>query len=287
MTKTHRVYSLAWFSPDLSPHARVMFVIPLNYTHEDVTQMRVKLIALSVILAVALAAVIISASKAEPKLVQQQIEELEARRKMYGLTLREHVKLAKLRNERKLTIQRSYSTSSYSVFPDMETAAALCTIVVARPVAAVSRISEREHIVTSYKFQTVETLSEPGPSKWPFTFSGELPPELGTFGDGEYLVTIKGGTKEIDGVEVTAKYDDFELFSIGKEYLLFLDFDTTRRVGGLRMGPLGAMEIGDDGTLDTLGSRESNAVKQMINPRFGNSFGSLKTYLKSLPKRQG
>lgn len=249
--------------------------------------MRVKLIVLSVVLTVAVAAALISASKAKPKPAQQQIEELEARRKGYGLTLREHVKLAKLRNERKITVQRSYNTSSYSVFPDIETAAALCTIVVARPVAAVGRIDKEEQIETSYRFQTVETLSEPGPSKWPYTFSGEPPPELGTFGDGEYLVTIRGGTKEIDGVEVTTKYDDFELFSIGKEYLLFLDFDTTGRVGALRMGPLGALKIGDDGTLDTLGSSESEPVKQMINPRFGNSFGSLKAYLKSLPKRQG
>jgi hypothetical protein len=249
--------------------------------------MRVKLIALSVALTAAVAAAIISASKANPKPAPQQIEELEARRKSRGLTLREYVKLAKLRTERKVTVQRSYNATSYAVPQDMETAVALYTIVVARPVAAVSRISEGEHIVTSYRFQTIETLSEPGPSKWPFTFSGELPPELGAFGDGEYLVTIRGGTKEIDGVEVNMKYDDFELLSLGKEYLLFLDFDTTKRVGGLAMGPLGAMEIDADGKLDTLGSRESNVVKQMLNQRFGNSFESLKTYLRSLPKRQG
>jgi hypothetical protein len=249
--------------------------------------MRVKPVALTVTVMLAVACVaLINASKAKPVPAQQQIEELEARRKNHGLTLREHVKLASLRNERKITIQRSYNTTSYSVARDMETAAALYTIVVARPVAAASRLSEQEHIVTSYRFQTVEVLSEPGPSKWPFTSSGELPPELGAFGEGDYVVTIRGGTKEVDGVEVTMKYDDFEPFSIGKEYLLFLEFDTTRRVGGLAMGQLGALEIGDDGTLDTLGSRESNAVKQMINPRFGNSFGSLNAYLKSLPKRQ-
>lgn len=234
-------------------------------------------------MAAASGAAIFGVSKAKQKPEQQQIEELEARGQKYGLTVGERVKLAKLRNERKITIQWSYGM--YSVPEDMETAAALYTIVVARPVAAVSRINKEGHIDTSYKFQTVETLSEPGPSKWPFTFSGELPPELGAFGDGEYMVTIRGGTKEVDGVEVTMKYDDFELLSVGKEYLLFLQFDTTKTVGSLMMGPLGALEIGDDGTLDTLGARESNAVKQMINPRFGNSFASLKTFLKSLPKR--
>jgi hypothetical protein len=249
--------------------------------------MRVKLITLAVILTAAFVAALISASKAKPVPPQQQIEELETRGKKYGLTLREHVKLAKLRNEREIKIRKSYNTSSYAGFRDMETAAALCTIVVARPVAVVGRLSEEEQMESSYRFRTVETLSEPGPSKWPFTFSGELPPELGAFGEGEFLVTIRGGTKEIDGVEVTTKYDDFELFSLGKEYLLFLEFDTTRTVGGLKMGALGALEISDDGTLSTLDRSQSHEFKQMINSRFGNSVEALKAFLKRLPKRQG
>lgn len=248
--------------------------------------MRVKLIALFVILAAAAGAVIFGVSKANQKPDHQQVKELEARGEKYGLTLRERVKLAKLRNEPKITIQKSYSTSSYSTASDIEAAVALYTIVVAKPVTVVSRVNEDEQIVSSYKFQTIDVLSEPvRPSS--VTFSGTLPPELGDFRSGDFLVSIWGGTKEVDGVEVTTKYDDFDPFSIGREYLLFLQFDTSKTVGGLAMGPLSALEIGDDGTLDTLGSRQSNAVKQMINPRFGKSFGSLKTYLKSLPKRQG
>lgn len=247
--------------------------------------MRVKLITLAVILAAVIGALIFSISKAKQKPDQQQIEELEARGKKYGLTLGEQVKLAKLRNERKITIHKSYNSSSYSVARDIETAAALYTIVVARPVAVVSRVNENEQIVSSYKFQTIEVLSEPvSPSS--ITFSGNIPPELGMFQSGDFLVSTLGGTKEVDGVEVTTRYDDFDLFSVGQEYLLFLELDKTRTVGGLAMGPLSALEIGNDGTLDTLGSRQSNVVKQIINPRFGNSFGSLKTYLKSLPKRQ-
>lgn len=248
--------------------------------------MRIKLIALSAILIAAFIAVI-SASKANLKPNHLQIEELEARGKQYGLTLRERVRLAKLRNERKITIRNSYNTSMYSRFRDMETAAALCTIVVAKPVAAVGRLNGEGRIVSSYKFQTIEILSEPSTSDAPDTFSAELPPELGAFKDGEFLVTLLGGTKDIDGVEVTSKYDDFELFSIGKEYLLFLDFDASKTVGGLRMGPLGAMEIGGDGTLSTLDRRQTHEFKQMIDSRFGNSIEALKTHLRRLPKRQG
>jgi len=248
--------------------------------------MRVKLIALSIILTAAVAAALIGASKAKPKPAQQQIEELEAGAKSHGLTLGERVRLAQLRNERKITITNSYSTSTYSEFPDMETAAALCSIVVARPVAAVSRVDDEERIVSSYRFQTVEVLSEPRAPEMTYTFNGTVPPELGRFQEGDFLVTVLGGTKDVDGVEVTSKYDDFELFSVGKEYLLFLNFDTTKTVGGLSMGPLGALEIGGDGTLSTLDRRPSHNIKQMIDSRFGNSFDVLKSFLKSLPKRQ-
>lgn len=251
--------------------------------------MRVKAVALgvTVILAVAFVVALSSASKAKQAPARQQIEEMEARRERQGLTVREHVKLAKLRNERKVTIRSSYGTILHLGFTDMETAVAVWTIVVARPVAEVSRLDENGYIKTSYKFQTVETLSEPGPSKWPSTFSGELPPELGAFGDGEYMVTVRGGTKEIDGVEVTMKYDDYELFSLGKEYLLFLEFDTTKRVGGLAMGPLSGLEIGADGTLSTLDRRDSHEIKQKLDSRFGNSVEALKAFLKRQPKRKG
>lgn len=249
--------------------------------------MRVKAVALTatVILAVAFVVALISASKAKQAPARQQIEELEARRKRQGLSVKEHVKLAKLRNERKVTVPSSYLSATHAMFPDMETAAALSTIVVAKPVAEVGRLSKDGGIVTSYKFQTVETLSEPGPLKYPFTFSGVIPPELGALGDGEYMVTVGGGTKEIDGVEVTMKYDDYELFSLGKEYLLFLQFDTTGRLGAIQMGPMGALKIGDDGKLEMMGDSEAEAVKEMI-ARFGNSLHSLRAFLKSLPKRQ-
>ena len=247
--------------------------------------MKVKLIALFAVLSIALVAALIGGSKAKPKPDQRQAEELEAREKRYGLTFRERVKLAKLRNQQKITIRRSYGAKLFATSDDMDTVAALFTIVIAKPVAAIARLNERDEIVTSYRFQTVEVLSEPGPQRWPFTFSGSLPPELGAFGEGDFMTSIDGGTKEVDGVEVIEKYEDYELFSVGKEYLLFLDFDTTRTVGGRGMGPTSALEIGPGGTLNTLDRNPSHGVKRTIDSRFGNSVEVLKSYLKSRPKR--
>ena len=123
--------------------------------------MKSKLVALLFVLAVACVVAFINASKAKPKPVRQQIEETEAKDKAQGLTLQERVRLAKLRNQQKITVSMSYGTSMYVGFSDMDTAAANYTIVIARPVAAVARLDEDGRIGTSYRFKTVEVLSEP------------------------------------------------------------------------------------------------------------------------------
>lgn len=255
--------------------------------------MKFKILALAVILTAAGIFMLMSASKAKQKsqdpqkIKVRQIEELEAQDKKHGLTLRERVKLAKLRNEQKITVRSSHNATFYLGFADMDTAAAVYTIVIAKPVAAASLLSEEELIVTLYRFKTIEVLSEPDPSKHPYTFSGNFHHELGTFESGDFLVSTRGGTANIDGVEVTTKYDDFDIFSLDKEYLLFLDFDTTKTVGGMDMGPLGALEINGDGTLDTLDKQQSHDIKQVIDSRFGNSVETLKAHLKSRSKRTG
>lgn len=245
--------------------------------------MRLKstLAALLSVLAVACGVAFINASKAKPKPTRQQIEEMEARDKAQGLTLQERVRLAKLRNQQKITVRASYNTSLYVGFLDMDNAADNYNVVIAKPVAAVARLNEDGLIDTSYRFKNVEVLSERGESKYPFTFSGDFPAELGTFEEGDYMVTIRGGVMVLDGVEVTLKYDDFELFSLDKEYLLFLKFDTTGKLGALGMGPLSALALDPDGTLHTLDRQESHAIKQAIKSQFRDSVETLRAHLKS------
>jgi hypothetical protein len=250
-------------------------------------RMKSKVVALLLVSTVACAVALISTSKAKPQPVQRQIEEMETKDKAQGLTLQERVRLAKLRNQQKITVRSSYSNTLYVGFRDMDNAADNFTIVIAKPVAAVARLDEDGRIHTSYRFKNVEVLSERGPSKYPFTFSGNFPAELGTFEEGDFMVTIRGGVMVLDGVEVTSKYDDFELFSLDKEYLLFLEFDTTGKLGALGMGPLSALTIDPDGTLHTLDRQDSHDIKQAIKSQFRDSVETLKAYLKSRARRKG
>jgi hypothetical protein len=244
--------------------------------------MKVKIIILCFLISLAaVVGIMMNASKAQPKSVQQQITELEEKEKAAGLTLQERVGLAKLRGERKVVIPKSYGTSFYAGFKDLETAAAVYSIVIAQPVAMINRTTDDGRVVTSYKFKTLEVLSEPVSPPSPFTFHGSLPAEFQPFDNDEFLLTTLGGTMNIDGVEVATKYDDFEPFALANKYLLFLNFDSSKKVGGLGMGPLSALVVGDEGSMRTLDNQPHHAVKRAVDAKFGNSIERLKDYLKS------
>ena len=243
--------------------------------------MKLKVSVVIAFLLIVAIGVTITASKAKQQSADaQQIAELEEKEKKQGLPLRERVKLAKLKGQKDLFVPLSYATSDYITFSDMDTAAAIYTIVIAQPVALMTYTNEEGRIGTSYKFKTLEVLSEPKPSKFPFTFRGKLPAELQPFGDDEYLVSLLGGTLNIEGVNVTTKYDDYEQFSLSKKYLLFLEFDTSKKVGGMDMGPLSALTINDDGALETL-DKKPHAIKRAVDKNFDNSVERLKNHLKA------
>lgn len=241
--------------------------------------MKIKITAFCVAALAVLLGLVWNASKAEPPSPQDVKAQMEEKERSVGLTLRERVRLAKLEGRQKISVPASFSSRHYAGFSNFDTAAAVYTAVIAEPVAAVSYVGSDGLIVTSYKFKTGEVLSEPGSSNYPSTFNGDIRPELLPLEKGEFIVSVLGGTATVDGVEVTVKYDDYEPISLSRRYLMLLDFDTTKRVGGMDMGPLSVLAINDDGTLETLdGGRHK--IKKEVDARFGNSVERLKAHLK-------
>lgn len=247
---------------------------------------KAKLAVLLLVLAVASVVAFISASKAKPKPTRQQISELEEKERKAGLVLKERALLAKLKGEQKITYTAwSLSSKDYVSFSGVDAALAVYTVVVAQPVAETTYVSREGEIVTNYKFRTLETISEPPPNRFaPGPFDGEVRAELLPLESGEFVVGRLGGTSSVDGVEVTAKFDDFEQFSLFKPYLLFLSFDSTKRVGGMEMGPLSALAINEDGTLGTLDRRPDREIKRGLEEAFGDSAALVKAGLKRRAK---
>lgn len=233
-----------------------------------------------------IACIALVVSRAEPKQPQQQVAELDEKDQKSGLSLKERIRLAKLKGQKRL-IYKAWSLSSkdYISFRDLDEATASYTVVIAQPVAEVSFVSPADEVVTNYKFKVHEVLSEPpSPKSAPDTFNGDIRPELLPLQEGEFVLGALGGSLTVDDVEVTSKFDDFEPFSSNKKYLMFLDFDSSKRVAGMEMGPLSALVINDDGTLQTLDGKTTHAIKRALDSQFGNSVTRVKAVIQQRAK---
>lgn len=231
------------------------------------------------ILAGSVICVVLGASRAKDQSPQDKALALEKKEKTDGLSLVEYAELAKLKGRSSIVVPKSLSATHYAGFKDLKTASAAYTVLIARPVAAASYVEEGGVISTSYKFETLEKLSEPAPFKHQSTFNGELPSDLLPLGKDEFVVGVRGGTATVNGVAVTTRYGGYEPFSLFKRYLLFLDFDTTGRVGGMDMGPASALAINDDGTLETSDNRQ-HRIKREVDAQYNNSIDQLMTALR-------
>jgi hypothetical protein len=154
------------------------------------------------------------------------------------------------------------------------------TVVIARPVASVTKPISDHGIKTLFKFKVVETLSEGLPCTRR-CIERTPPEELSPVGDDEFVLGRQVGTLTIDGVKLTIPHNPkrFPLFSEDKTYLLFLGYKSNG-VTSLLVGPEAVFTIGDDGeTLVPVGEGQ-HRFKDFIKQRFDSSAGKLKQHLK-------
>lgn len=151
------------------------------------------------------------------------------------------------------------------------------TVVIAHLVSRESYDVD-EDIVTWNKFVIDEVLSEAkellcptcGPTDPPATF---LP-----LNSGEFVIPKKGGTVNIDGVEVEQSGDRFPEYEFNHKYLLLVDLypnGTANTIGG----PVGVFRILDnDQLLPVLAS--DHKVQEDFKEKYGNSLDRLRKHLR-------
>ncbi len=133
-------------------------------------------------------------------------------------------------------------------------------------------------LATWTRFTLTETLKTVAPH---VCVGGVCTPPAGiaAAGSTELLVPKPGGNIFKNGVEVDLRLEDFPDFVSGQNYLLFLDYDPTSRVGAPALGELGVFIVNSNGTVTPLmaGSDLANDVAT----RFGNSLSQIRTALGS------
>lgn len=198
----------------------------------------------------------------------------------YG-TLKWNVQMAKARGE------KEYAISSISCGMGVSTlkeALSSYTIVLAHPVEK-KTFMNTHGLNTWYKFKVSETLSSKPIQDFhrELLSNIEIPIDLLPVNSDEILISERGGVLEVEGVKV-AVYSNSPHYSLSSRYLLFLEFDSDKRVGFVPWtDEIGTFTIDDSGRLKAT-DNDSYDLKEKIASRFGNSVERLKSYLEHQAK---
>jgi hypothetical protein len=155
------------------------------------------------------------------------------------------------------------------------------TVVIARPVASVTKARGDSGIGTWYKFKVVEMLAE-GTRCRGRCPDHPPPEELLPVNEDEFVMGRAIGTLIIDGVELSMRNNPktFPPYSEDKKYLLFV----VKNPGGtatLLVGPEAVFTVGDDAEALAPVGESQHRFKDFITRRFDSSAGKLRQYLKA------
>lgn len=154
------------------------------------------------------------------------------------------------------------------------------SVVVARPVSSDSYVwdSENQIIGTWYKFAIDETLStRPFPVCDTCQASPD-PPSGMTASSNELLVPKFGGVVAINGVTLTSSDPNFPNYQSSQRYLLFLEIDSSKRVGLLAAGPIAAFSVSSAGVLTPV-TQMGSVLADEIAQSYGNSLSAIRAAL--------
>ena len=200
----------------------------------------------------------------------------------YG-SLRWQVQQAKARGESELILGVIGCGMGVST---LDEALANHSVAIAQPVEKRTYV-EKHGLRTWYKFKVLEVLSQkPLPSHSTWSSYAEAPADLLPLSEDEMLMQGGDGSARIDGVTITQRTNSPD-YSLAEKYLLFLEFDSSRRlatvpwsdeVGIFTVDGEGSVKATDGGSYD---------LKEQMGKRFGNTVERLRGYLKGKQNEYG
>ena len=149
------------------------------------------------------------------------------------------------------------------------------SVVVAQPVAQSTHITDPYTFMTWYKFRVYETLSsrpyECSDCSTDQPFDDLLP----TNAD-EILIPDQGGRVVVDGVTFNKGENLVPTYDMNSTYLLFVDVDSMRKIGSVRVGPVGVFIINGDTLRPVVGG---STINSDLSARYANSLSQFRSAL--------
>lgn len=141
-------------------------------------------------------------------------------------------------------------------------------------------------IGTWNKFKINSVLTQRPPSQCPTCSTLSDPPaEIAPVNSNEFDLLHGTGSQVVEGVTLFAHEDEFPDFMYNQKYLIFMDYDASKKVGAARLGPGGVFMVNADGTLAPLAQDEpgDNPVVDAIATQYNNSIFRLRAALNPVP----
>jgi hypothetical protein len=153
----------------------------------------------------------------------------------------------------------------YEGVDDLNGAISRYTIVDAVPIAKQSYVLDEFNIGTWYKFRLNYWIKQ-NPQVSCTQCSSNIPDppaDMLPLNSNEILVLHPGGSQVVNDVTISFTVPEFPDFNLNQRYVLFIDFDSSRQVGSVSVGPPGAYVVDASGRMlhvydadpeDTIGS---------------------------------
>ena len=168
----------------------------------------------------------------------------------------------------------------YEGVDTLDGAIARYTIVEATPIAKQSYVLDDFNIGTWYKFRIDSMIKQnPLPACTSCTTITNPPGDM-PLGAGEMLLIHPGGTQLVNGVTFTFTVPEFPDFNLQQKYLLFVDYDASRGVAAVSVGPPGVYRVDSYGNLSHIYEPETDdAIGSGLFTQYGNNINNFKNAL--------
>jgi hypothetical protein len=170
----------------------------------------------------------------------------------------------------------------YEGVSDLNTAIARYTIVEATLVNKRSMVLGPFSVGTWYKFSLNRTIKQN-----PFRQCAECSPMPNPPADmapntSELSLILPSGIVQVNGVTIMAGVSNFPDFALNQKYLLFLNYDSSKRVGVSSVGPPGVYTVDAYGNLGPIFVAEASAenpIGEGLAAQYGNNSNNLNSAL--------
>ena len=174
----------------------------------------------------------------------------------------------------------------YEGVDDLNSALSAYTVVEATATTKQSYILDEFNIGTWYKFTLNSTIKQNPMVVCSQCSSGipDPPSALLPLNSNEILLLHPGGSHPVEGIPFTVTVPQFPDFNLNQKYLLFLDFDSTRKVGTVSVGPPGVYFVDASGNLvHVYDADPEDVIGAGLAANYGNNANTLRNALNPPP----